>query len=174
MCISGEVFAIHLKEEKKNVKTKCKIKLTFQKHFLISDSTAALSCFFEGEDFSPDLIRKLCMSVCSHSCTKLTCFNGCWSKQWKIKTDWSGTGIFKQLTEKILQNIRMSYFLILLSITKIFSKVNGSHVHFKWLPENSCAVVGTNPWGLPWLPKANLGPDSLEQRASSSSWASCT
>lgn len=40
------------KRRKKNGKTKCKIKLPFQKHFLISDSIAALSCFLKERIWS--------------------------------------------------------------------------------------------------------------------------
>lgn len=56
-----------------------------------------------------------------------------------------------------LQVIRISYFLILLSITTIFSKVNGSNLHFKWIPENSCAAVGKKPWRFPDCQKQTQG-----------------
>lgn len=86
------------KRRKKNGKTKCKIKLPFQKRFVISDSIAALSCFLKERIWSGN-----CMSVCGHNCTKLTCVNGCLSEQWKIKTD--------QVQESLYNELRKFYKL---------------------------------------------------------------
>ena len=58
----------------------------------------------------------------------------------------------------------MSYFLILLPITKIFSKMKWKPCAFQVTPREfpRCRWDEKN-LGLPWQPKAKPGPDSLEQ-----------
>lgn len=138
------------KRRKKNGKTKCQIKLPFQKHFLISDSIAALSCFLKERIWSGN-------SAWVSVATKLTCVNGCLSEQWKIKTDQVQESLYNELRKfyKLSEFVAIFWYSFpLLKYLARWMEAICISSDFQKIP---VLLFGKNPWKFPNCQKQTQG-----------------